>query len=212
MIAKLINIVNTDFDNITENLIEAYYIYTDAKDFSDLTCTNCWITGQLKRNTKYTRTLIYIKGESTDILKNFEEIYINFENNNANEEDKMTFATLEGDIIITVVKCLSCEKYHSIIPTFIIPYHICSLFIILLSLFLSKSKKFYNEILPKLKISRQLFYFWNKNFKRFIPKASTIFSTGNNDPPEILKLILNDVDNFLKEFYEQYKSTFFSTK
>ena len=182
--------VNNNNPNFSQKLSE-YNNFIDSNDFSKLICPLCNVIGQFERNTSYIRNYTYIE----------EECFENFENNIKN--------IVDTHIKITVIRCNACKKYHALLPTFILPYHIYSAYFIMLALFLKFFKhKSIETILNSLNISHKLFYYWVFVFKTYLPHASIVLKS-NNDPPEVLKLIVCDFESFLSNFYNHYFHMFF---
>jgi len=172
---------------------QEYQNFVASNDFSNLVCPICDTKGDFTRNTSYVRNLIYIEDESFDDIEY---------NSNLN--------SIDTKLKITVIRCNSCGKYHALLPTFILPYHIYSAYFIMISLQAKLIKNLnMNKLLESLGISHKLFYYWNRIFLNYIPSSSTVLDTADNSPPNILKLIIFNFENFLSNFYEQFKIIFF---
>ena len=117
-------------------------------------------------------------------------------------------------IDIIVCKCMNCtnlnnkQKYHAILPIFILPYQIyeASTIIKAINDYLNKLKL--EEILERLKIQHKQFYDWLKKFNKYILSSSIILKTNNIIDNVILEII-KDKDRFLINFYNNYNHPFF---
>ena len=191
MIPIKLNNNNPDFN-------EKYKEYNNiiaCNDYTQLMCSkiSCQKIGQFERNTSYERNCIYIKEES---FSNFNEI--------------TNLIIIETKIIIIVLRCKACGKYHALLPTFILPYHIYSAYFIIYALVakLIRNKNI-QILLLSLNISHKLFYYWIKIFNNYINLATVVLKANNNDPPSVLNLIISDFEEFLSNFYNQYFFIFF---
>lgn len=182
-------IMKCDENNVIETLINSYYNFIDTNYFDDLECPNCKIKGCLKRNTTYQRHLTYLASDNV----------------------------INTMITITVVKCSHCakkgdtQKYHAILPWFVLPYHLYSAHDIL-----SACKDYYNkvkikEILNRLKIQHKLLYDWIKKLSKYLLPSSIILSMIN-DKTKIINEINNNLEQFLCRFYSNYLHPFFLFK
>lgn len=172
-----------------EVVIESYNQYIDCNDFSNLMCPNCKKTNCLTFYKRYPRNLTYMcNGEKIDII-----------------------------IFIAVCICNNCkhhkgsQKYHAILPDFILPYHIYESSTIINALYRSMKGEKILEILKCLKITHKLFYDWLRKLKKYILHSSVIIKVNNN-----YKLILEQIYKlnckFLNKFYSDYYHPFFLFK
>ena len=168
--------------------IDIYNNYRDCNDFSNLKCPLCKCNS-LKFHKTYARNLVfYINGK-------LEYIIIN----------------------IIVCKCTNCtekhnkQKYHAILPEFILPYSIYETSTIIKSIndYINKTKLII--ILQRLQIQHKQFYDWLKKFNRYLLSSSIILKT-NNDIKKIIDEIINWKDKFLISFYDNYYHPFFLFK
>ena len=122
------------------DIINHYNNYGNCNNFSDLKCPLCNKKVCLFFHKTYERNLTYyINGELVNIK-----------------------------IYIIVCKCEHCEKkhnkqkYHALLPEFILPYHIfgASTIIKAVNDYCNKNKLI--EIIEKLHITHKLFYNWIK--------------------------------------------------
>ena len=192
MISINLNKINPYFkenEPITiENIIKAYDNYRDCNDFGDLICPLCK-NKSLKFHKTYERNLTY---------------YINNE-------------LVNIKINIIVCKCNHCtkahnkQKYHAILPEFILPYVIyeASTIINAINAYLRKEKL--NEILEKLKITHKLFYDWLRKIKIYTLSSSIVLKTIDDINIVVLEIV-NTNSIFLKDFYDIYQHPFFLFK
>ena len=168
-----------------EQAIYNYYNYCDCNDYNNLKCPCCG-NKSLSFHKKYQRNLVYyFNGEVFDIT-----------------------------IDIAVCKCNHCskiqgrQKYHAILPEFVLPYVIYEASTIMNALNDYYNKVKINQILDRLKIQHKLFYDWIKKFNIYSLSASIILKINNN-----LKLIINNIVNdnsiFLMNFYNNYNHPYF---
>ena len=125
---------------------------------------------------------------------------------------------LESIVInIIVCKCENCskekgkQKYHAILPEFILPYSIyeASTIIKAVNDYINKVKL--SEILERLKIQHKLFYDWLRKIKKYIFSASIILKT-NNTIQSVITHIMKEKGKFLINFYNNYNHPFFLFK
>ena len=192
MITLNINKIKSNIQILGRNPIEqaiyAYYNYCDCNDYSNLKCPCCG-NKSLSFHKKYERNLTY---------------YYNGEMFNVT-------------IKIVVCKCNHCsqmpgiQKYHAILPEFILPYAIYEASTIMNALNDYYNKVKINQILDRLKIQHKLFYDWIKKFNIYSLSASIILKI-NNDLKQIIINIVNDNSIFLMNFYNDYHHPFFLFK
>lgn len=195
----MINIITLNINKIKSNLqlsglnpieyaINCYYNYCDCNNYNDLKCPNC-NNHSLSFHKTYERNLTYYYN------KKVYNIIIN----------------------ITVCKCDHCsktestQKYHAILPDFVLPYIIYESSTIMKSLY-----DYYNgikvqQILERLEISHKLFYDWLKKLYTYSFSASIILEVDNNIKTVIFKIIEYD-SMFLNIFYYNYNHPFFLFK
>ena len=173
--------------NPIEQAIYAYYNYCDCNDYSNLKCPCCG-NKSLSFHKKYKRNLVYyFNGKVFDIT-----------------------------IDIAVCKCNHCskkgrQKYHAILPEFILPYAIYEASTIMKALNDYYNKVKIKQILDRLKIQHKLFYDWIKKFNIYSLSASIILKI-NNDLKQIINNIVNDNSIFLMNFYNDYHHPYFLFK
>ena len=178
---------NKKIDSI-EDIIIMYNNYRDCNDFSDLICPLC-NHKFLTFHKTYERNLTY---------------YINGE-----------LVNVKIDII--VCKCKHCEKvynkqkYHALLPEFILPYTIYEASTIISAINDYLKKKKLKEILERLRITHKLFYDWLKKIKRYVLSSSIVLKL-NNDLYKVVLEIIRSNFFFLKTFYDTYKHPFFLFK
>ncbi len=174
---------NTNF----KMLIHAYVCFTDCNCFDDLVCPCCKQKGCLSLYKTYDRNITYYEdGQVVD------------------------------DIIpITVLICKNCknypnkQKYHALLPDFILPYHIKAANMILSALHLRLIKKMkIEEILAKFNITHKLFYDWLYKFIIYLLPASIVLEQ-NKDPITIISQLNKKLKDFLAKFYQLYWHPFF---
>lgn len=171
-------------------IIKAYENYIACNDFKDLTCPCCETNGSLEYHKTYQRNLIY-QHENTVI-----DVTIN----------------------IGVVKCKNCtkldkqQKYHALLPDFVLPYHIYEASTIINSLYNYLVQKIKLEtILKKLCIRHKQFYDWLKKVKIYLLSSSILLEENINIITIIKKIYLyNRV--FLNKFFLIYKHPYFLFK
>lgn len=171
-------------------LIDSYNNYCDCNIFNDLKCPCCNNKGTLSFHKKYQRNFSYIdNGVKVDTI-----------------------------IYITVLECKHCkkcnnkQKYHALLPIFILPYHIYEASMIINSIYsyLVKKQKL-NEILEKIQISHKLFYDWLIKVKVYLLPSSVILKE-NNELITITKKIFLLNEKFLIDFYDNYRHPYFLFK
>lgn len=167
-----------------EQAIYDYYNYCDCNDYSNLKCPGCG-NKSLIFYKKYQRNLTYYyNNEMYDI-----------------------------SIEIAVCKCNHCskisgkQKYHAILPEFVLPYVIYEASTIMKALNDYYNKVKVNQILERLKISHKLFYDWIRKFNIYSLSASIVLKL-NNDLKQIISKIVND-STFLINFYNNYNHPYF---
>ena len=168
--------------------IYVYYNYCDCNDYSNLRCP-CCSNKSLTFHKKYQRNLTYYyNGKVFDIT-----------------------------IDIAVCKCNHCskisgrQKYHAILPEFILPYAIYEASTIMNALNDYYNKVKLNQILDRLKIQHKLFYDWIKKFNIYSLSASVILKI-NNDLKQIINNIVKENSIFLMNFYNDYHHPYFLFK
>lgn len=175
-------------DNPIDELLHLYNNYRDCNDFSGLKCPYCK-NKCLKFHKTYTRNLVY---------------YYN---------GKMFDTKIE----IIVCICTNCkklnnkQKYHAILPEFILPYMIYEASTIIKSINDYIKKEKLKEILEKLKIEHKLFYDWLHKFDKYVFPSSIVLSI-NNKIDDVINGIIENKDNFLMRFYQNYNHPFFLFK
>lgn len=171
--------------NSIEQAIYSYYNYCDCNDYSNLCCPCCG-NKSLTFHKKYQRNLTY---------------YNNVE-------------VFDITIDIAVCICNHCskipgkQKYHAILPEFILPYAIYEASTIMKALNDYYNKVRLNEILDRLKIQHKLFYDWLMKFNIYSLSASIILKINNN-LKQIINNIVKDNSIFLMGFYNDYHHPYF---
>lgn len=146
--------------NFNENFSDILKMYEVSDFIVGLKCPHC-ASGDLIKWGSYTRTLYY-------------------GNENA----------LKCKIInIKRVKCKECCKTHSLLPSFIVPYKIHALDVILTCL--SSNNDF-------LSVSFDTISRWNGQFNKFLPYLKTMFNNLSK-----IYIILKFKENILM-YYKQY--------
>lgn len=175
-------------ENPIEYAIKSYYNYYYCNDYTNLKCPSC------KKNTlsfhkTYKRNLTYYYKEQVQNIT----------------------------IDIVVVKCDHCskiegkQKYHAILPEFVLPYIIYEAHTIFESLYEYYNKTKLCEILERLKIRHKLFYDWLKKLSIYSLSASVVLAIENKIKKIITKINEDDY-HFLNQFYENYNHPFFLFK
>ena len=171
-----------------EDIIKLYYNYRDCNDFSDLVCPLCKHKSLTFHKT-YERNLTY---------------YINNE-------------LVNIKINIIVCKCEHCikahnkQKYHALLPEFILPYIIYEASTIIKALNDYFNELKLREILERLQITHKLFYDWLKKIKIYTLSSSIILKSVNNIQ-KVVSSIFNNNSKFLLSFYDIYQHPFFLFK
>ena len=171
--------------NSINDYSKIYNNYRDNNDYSNLKCPLCKCN-TLKFHKTYERNLVYYNDSQ------LENITLN----------------------IIVCKCTNCtkkrnrQKYHAILPEFILPYSIyeASTIIKAINDYVNRIKL--NNILNRLKICHKLFYDWLKKFNKYILSSSIILKV-NNTMNDVIKEIMKEQDKFLISFYNNYYHPFF---
>ena len=165
--------------------INSYYNYCDCNDFSNLKCPLCG-NKCLTHHKTYERHLTYFRNnQRIDII-----------------------------ITITVCKCEHCyktkakQKYHALLPEFVLPYIIYEASTIMNALNDYFNKIKVKQILERLEISHKLFYDWLKKFNIYIFYAAVVLSTIVEMKTVISKITFS-ISTFLMNFYDYYHHPFF---
>ena len=173
--------------NSYKSLINTYNNYVSCNSFNNLRCPCCKNKGVLSFHKTYSRNLSYIENDNKiDIL-----------------------------LDVAVLKCDHCtksnnkQKYHALLPFFILPYHIHDANMIIDSVYeyLFKQMKL-REILERLKITHKLFYDWIKKINKYLLPSSIILKE-NNDLIKVIKKIYSYKEQFLIEFFNNYQHPYF---
>lgn len=173
--------------NSYELLINTYNNYITCNSFFDLRCPCCKNKGVLSFHKTYTRNLSYIEnGNKIDVL-----------------------------LDIAVVKCECCtksnnkQKYHALLPFFILPYHIHDANMIIDSAYEYLFKKMkLKEILEKLQITHKLFYEWLKKINKYLLPSSVILKE-NNVLIKVIERMYFRKEKFLIRFFDNYRHPYF---
>ena len=162
----------------------------NINDYSEYKCPLCGKKEVLHFHKNYRRNLIFYHGVYEVICK----------------------------IDIIVLECSHCKEhnkgkqhYHALLPSFILPYHIYSSYIIIDTLYLGLTRGQILKIIEERNISHQLYYSWLRGLDKYKTSASTILSVKD----DILSVIINikeDMYKFLSEFYLSYHHPFFLFK
>lgn len=174
--------------NSMKTIIKAYDNYRDSNDFSDLECPQCKHKSLTFHKT-YERNLTY------DINNKIENIKIN----------------------IIVCQCQHCvqkhnkQKYHAILPEFILPYTIYESSSIINAINEYLKERELKEILKRLQITHKLFYDWLKKFNKYKLSASIVLKC-NNEINIVISEIIKSNSIFLNTFYEINEHPFFLFK
>ena len=189
MITLSIDKINPQNDvKSLEEVIKLYNNYRDCNDFSDLPCPLCKHKSLIFHKS-YERNLTY---------------YANGE-------------LINTKINIIVCKCKYCEevdnsqKYHALLPEFILPYHIYEASTIIKSI-----NDYFNdakiaEIIEKVQITHKLFYDWLRGIKIYTLSSSIILKI-KDDIKAIITEIIDNNSIFLNNFYNNYQHPFFLFK
>lgn len=149
--------------------------YENTLNFNIFNCPNCNSDKLIKWGT-YTRNVVYYKN---------------------NEK-------IEETIQIKRIKCNNCNKTHSIIPTFLIPYKVHTLEYIndVIKNKLTKNNT-YNNVSEKYQISRQLIKYWLDCFGNHFTRISTVLC--DIDKKKIIRQISKNIYTFIYDYYHQNK-------
>ena len=111
-----------------------------------------------------------------------------YRNLNYLEDNKIQYT----EIKIHRMKCKSCGKTHSLIPSFIVPYKSYTLDIILDCI---KDPNAY------LSISSDTIERWKKQWKKFVPQLKTMLQ--NIPKLKIIEMIREDIFTYVWKYYER---------
>lgn len=187
-LSKIKSNVQLNTLNPFEYAIKRYYNYCDCNNFQNLKCPCCG-NHSLYFYKTYERNLTYYYD---GIIHN---IIIN----------------------ITVCKCEHCskiegnQKYHAILPEFVLPYIIYEASTIMKALYDYYNEAKLKEILERLQIRHKLFYDWLKKLTAYSFSASIVLGIDNNIETVINKIIEYNSE-FLNQFYYDYLHPFFLFK
>ena len=189
-----INKLKNEKPNLKDNILYYLKVYESIliiNDYSNFKCPLCKKEHTLTFHKTYERNIIFH-------LNGYEIIAI---------------------IKLIVLECSYCKKYnhnkqhyHAIIPDYIFPYHIYSSNIImncLIDHYLNEL--IIQEIIEQANISHQLYYKWLNEFNRYSLISSIILQT-KNDIKEILKEIINRLEELQHSFYQNYNHPYFLFK
>ena len=112
----------------------------------------------------------------------------------------------ENTIEIKRIRCNNCKKTHSIIPAFLVPYKVHILEYIVETI---KHKNVHSKITlteKKYSISRQLITYWEECFNEHFSRVRT--TLGKNNRIEIIRIIKEELYNFINEYYHKNKHVF----
>lgn len=151
--------------NVKSNIINCLKKYDNINNLPYLECPKCNSTELIKYGT-YNRQICYIN-EKNIIL---------------------------DTIKIQRVKCKTCGKTHALLPSFIVPYKISLLDVILSSIL--------NEVVS-INISYDTITKWNKEFNKFLPYLKTMFNIM--DKIKIIHMIKDNINKIYERFYINYK-------
>lgn len=104
-------------------------------------------------------------------------------------------------INIKRVKCKGCGHTHALIPSFIIPYKIYLLDVILNSLICKD---------VTLTISYDVIDRWNKQFNKFLPYLKTMLKI--KDKHLIIETFLKDIKYYYQLFFKSFRKILMMTK
>lgn len=179
--------------NITQismmDIINGYYNYIDCNNFDDLECPCCKHKSTLTFHKRYSRNITYIENE----------------------------LVVDTTIDIAVVLCSYCkskgnkQKYHALLPFFILPYHIYESSVIINSLYKYLNNIKLQQILERINITHKLFYDWLKKFNKYLLSSSIILNE-NNVINNVINKIYKLKENFLIDFYHNYNHPFYLFK
>ncbi len=165
--------------------VKRYYNYCDCNDFSDLKCPCCGKHSLSFYKTYERHLTYYYKKKMNNII-----------------------------IIITVCKCEECskikgkQKYHAILPDFVLPYAIYESSTIMKALSDYYNKVKIEQILERLQIRHKLLYDWLKKLDVYSFSASIVLGV-NNIVNNVISSIINRNSLFLNQFYYDYNHPFF---
>ena len=181
---------NISGDNTILNKIRDYGTIRNINDYSEYKCPLCGKKEVLHFHKTYERNLIFYYNDCEIICR----------------------------IDIIVLECSYCKEhnkdkqhYHALLPSFILPYHIYSSYIIMDTLYYGLTKEQFNKMLEERNISYQLYYKWLRGLDKYKTSASTILLVKNEIIEVIIK-IKEDMYKFLSEFYLSYHHPFFLFK
>ena len=178
---------NISSDNSILNKIKDYETIININDYSEYKCPLCGKKEVLHFHKTYERNLIFYYNDCEIICR----------------------------IDIVVLECSYCKEhnkdkqhYHALLPSFILPYHTYSSYIIMDTLYYGLTKEQFNKMLEERNISYQLYYKWLRGLDKYKTSASTILLVKNEIIEVIIK-IKEDMYKFLSEFYLSYHHPFF---
>lgn len=179
---------NQDFSILQEIL--DYEKTLIVNNYTNETCPCCKKEGTLSFHKKYPRNLVFNIGNYR----------------------------INAQIDLIVLECSFCkeqhnkQKYHTLFPKFVFPYHIFSENIILSSIndYLNKNSKI-KDIENKYNISYQLFYYWIMIMNKY-DMASSIILKIPCSISNIITTIISNIKIFLYRFYQKYFHPFFLNK
>ena len=181
---------NISGDNTILNKIRDYGTIRNINDYSEYKCPLCGKKEVLHFHKTYERNLIFYYNDCEIICR----------------------------IDIIVLECSYCKEhnkdkqhYHALLPSFILPYHTYSSYIIMDTLYYGLTKEQFNKMLEERNISYQLYYKWLRGLDKYKTSASTILLV-KNEIIEIIIKIKEDMYKFLSEFYLSYHHPFFLFK
>ena len=187
LITKIDNVVG---DNTIIGRLNNYETIKTINDYSEYKCPLCGKNESLHFHKTYKRNLIFYYDGYEIICK----------------------------IDIIVLECSYCKKsgkgkqhYHALLPSFILPYHTFSSYIIVDTLFFCLTKGQILKLLEERRISHQLYYKWLRGLDKYKTCASTILLVKNTIIEVIIK-IKENLYEFLSEFYLSYHHPFFLFK
>lgn len=93
-------------------------------------------------------------------------------------------------INIKRIKCKDCGKTHALLPSFIVPYKLFALDVILSSL---------SNNIDTINISFDTFIKWNKQFNKCLPYLKTMFK--NLFKAEIISKLKNNIFEYYKRYF-----------
>ena len=169
-------------------IVKIYYHFCDCNNFNNLKCPCCG-KRLLSFHKRYERNLVYYyNGKMNNIIVN-----------------------------ITVCKCKECsktkgkQKYHAILPDFILPYIIYEASTIMKALSDYYNKTKIQQILDRLQIRHKLLYDWIKKLNIYSFSASIVLGI-NNVIKTIISNIISQNSKFINRFYYNYYHPFFLFK